>query len=380
LVLPSELLHAKYAGPVRDFIRSRFSRVSIVTFEERPFPGVLTDIVLLLAEGDGPSPNLRTIPVRSATDLASLPALDVAAGWNFEMSSEKWSAALLPADGLRAYRTLVSEGPFNGLSEWGKPYLGAVSGNNRYFGLSAAEVSRLELPASDVLRVVPPGSRHLRGLEFSEAAYESAMQNGEKVFLFRPQTPMSDAATAYIDDGERAGVSTAYKCRVRSPWYQVPLVQAPDVFLTYMSHKAPRLVTNSAGVHILNSVHGVQLRSHVKAIGRELLPVAALNTATLLGAELVGRSYGGGVLKLEPREADDLPLPSQAILEAARDELLDLVPRLARPLRSGDIEAASKVVDEVLLVRTMQFSRGDVRSLRKALTSMRDRRATRARK
>ncbi len=35
----------------------------------------------------------------------------------------------------------------------------------------------------------------------------------------------------------------------------------------------------------------------------ELLPLAFLNSATLFSAEMVGRSYGGGVLKLEPKEA-----------------------------------------------------------------------------
>jgi hypothetical protein len=55
--------------------------------------------------------------------------------------------------------------------------------------------------------------------------------------------------------------------------------------------------------------------------GQDLLPLGSLTSLTLVGAETVGRAYGGGMLKLEPREADRLPVPSPAVLTAAKDRL-----------------------------------------------------------
>ena len=95
--------------------------------------------------------------------------------------------------------------------------------------------------------------------------------------------------------------SKAYKCRVRAPWWKVPRVAVPDAFLTYMNHDTPRIVTNRAGVACLNSIHGVTFADAHRQLAMDLLPMAALNTVTLLGSELVGRSYGGGVLKIEPK-------------------------------------------------------------------------------
>jgi hypothetical protein len=145
-----------------------------------------------------------------------------------------------------------------------------------------------------------------------------------------------------------------------------------------MNHDAPRLVSNEAAVGHLNSVHGVNLRSAHRKLGKRLLPVATLNSATQLGAELVGRAYGGGLLKIEPKEADLLPVPSPASLEEAADELRALSPQVAQKLRGGDLDAAVQMVDDVLLVRHLGVKRVHVRALREAREALFVRRATRA--
>ena len=65
-----------------------------------------------------------------------------------------------------------------------------------------------------------------------------------------------------------------------------------------------------------------------------------MNTVTLLGSEIVGRAYGGGLLKHEPREADLLPVPSMATLAAAHDELQLLKPQLAVIMRQNNLSRA----------------------------------------
>ena len=50
LVLPGELLTVNYAAAVRRFLMERFGGVRLVVFTERVFPGVLEEVVLLLAE------------------------------------------------------------------------------------------------------------------------------------------------------------------------------------------------------------------------------------------------------------------------------------------------------------------------------------------
>jgi hypothetical protein len=50
----------------------------------------------------------------------------------------------------------------------------------------------------------------------------------------------------YLETDAGRVARTAYKCRVRDPWYVVPDVQVPDFFLTYMAGLEPALLRNDA--------------------------------------------------------------------------------------------------------------------------------------
>lgn len=377
LVLPAALLTVNYAGPVRTFLTRRFGRVRLILFEELVFPGVLEEVVLLLAEGVGPAPGLEIVRARDARDLSgpsARPAVTVVLG----EKQDKWTSALLDGDTVDAYREANEGLRFVTLGDWGHIELGIVSGNNKYFALTRHDVAALGLQPSDLLRVSPAGSRHLRGVELSSRFLETMTSEGRATYMFYPKGEPSEAAWAYIRSGEARGIDQAYKCRNRSPWWRVPLVRAPDLIFTYMNGDAPRLIANTAGAHVFNSVHAMHLDPKVRDLGMELLPVAALNSLTLLGGELVGRSYGGGILKLEPREARRLPLPSPESLVTAED-LRAVVPQIGVALRKGDIDRAVELVDDALLIRHLGLPRPAARRLRMAWRDLRERRATRGR-
>jgi hypothetical protein len=376
LVVPAELLSVNYAAGVRRFLMESFTRVDLVLFTERVFPGVLEEVVLLLADGfkQGPTDHASVYQARNAAELATLAA---GRSWRPDRPEDKWTPSLLSSEALGAYAGLHAGDGFTVLETWGDTTLGMVTGNNRYFALSPERVRELKLQPSDLIRLSPPGSKHLRGLAFTDSALQELGATGASTWLFRPNGDPSDAAAAYIDAGKLAGVHTAYKCRVRTPWWRVPLVRPADLLLTYMNADTPRLTTNRAQAHHLNSVHGVYLNSGLKQLGKDLLPLGSLTSMTLVGAETVGRAYGGGMLKLEPREADRLPVPAPAVLTAAKERLSNIRPQVSRLLRSSKLTEAAKLVDEVLLVGELGLARSDVRALRDAHSELTARRVAR---
>lgn len=217
LVLPAELLSVNYAAAVRRFLMASFAKVDLILFEERVFPGVLEEVVLLQAEGfrKGPTDHCRIRQVRDSSALGDLEERPRV--WRPSSPDSKWTGSMLSTDALAAYSAALSTAGATVLETWGDTTLGMVTGNNRYFALPPSRAAQLGLTANDVLRLSPPGSRHLRQLQFDASSRSTMGSDGAATLLFRPKGQPSQAAAAYIAAGEAAGVDRAYKCRVRTP-------------------------------------------------------------------------------------------------------------------------------------------------------------------
>ncbi|TDW26908.1 Eco57I restriction-modification methylase domain-containing protein [Cryobacterium psychrophilum] len=380
LVLPAELLSVNYAAPVRQFLFDHFRSLEIVLFEEQIFPEAEADVVLLLADGYNQGPTDHAT-IRQAKNAAGLAELELGMQWAPVDPAGKWTGAGLvsPAATMPLAR-LTAENFFTDLESWGDTTLGMVTGNNRYFALSAARIKELGIHRNELLRLSPPGSSHLRGLVLSDDMLTRLAREGKATRLFYPAAQPSAEAQAYIDAGHAAGVDQAYKCQVRKTWYRVPLVAPADLLLTCMNADTPRLTTNLAGVRHLNSIHGVYLNDDVRELGWELLPLASLNSITLLNAEMVGRAYGGGILKLEPKEADRWMMPSPELVSSRADALRAIRDKVARKLQGGQLLDAVELVDHALLLDAGHLTTEEINHVRVAHTELTRRRTTRGKR
>jgi len=371
LVLPAELLSSNYAQEVRDFLLRRFARVSVVLFGRQVFPEAQTEALLLLAEGSGGTDRVHFAEI---DDAASLSAVSFDEGIP-TVQGQRWTAALVSHHAQESLGQLVQGGGLQGLESWGRLSLGMVTGNNRYFTLSPHEAKGIGLAPADVLPISPAGSGHLRALELSPAEHRSLGSAGLKTLLFRPDEP-SLAARRYIAQGEALGVHQAYKCRVREPWWCVPLNEVPDLFFTYMNAATPQLAVNSAAVRNLNSVHGVYLAEGLRGFALELA-LASLNSATALSAEIHGRAYGGGILKMEPREAARLLVPSPTIVSAAAPSLRELADEARELLLDGRLDDVRQRVDALLLRHGLRLTSEELAEIRSGHAALSGRRKAR---
>jgi adenine-specific DNA-methyltransferase len=373
MVLPAELLTVNYAEPVRRWLLRRFENVNLVLFEDLQFDEVLEKVVLLVAEGEGPAPGAFSLHyLQDADELRNLGPFD---GISVPTKDEgKWTDLFLPTRQRNLFRAVENE-YFTELSTYGRPELGTVTGANDFFAIN--EKTRLEygLEERQLIKISPPGTRHLRGMSFKASDWQELLEGGERVWLLCPEVDdHSPALARYVSDGESREIHTAYKCRIRDIWWRPSAVPAPDLFFTYMSHRYPRLVANSAGTTFLNSMHGIRINPGFRRLPKLALPLLVLNSVTMIGAEVNGRSYGGGILKMEPGEAASLPVPSQEHLLKAWELLKDEAQKLDVRLRGGIWTNVVKRVDEVLLHEVLELDRDNVVALAEAAASLRRRR------
>lgn len=371
-VLPAELLHAQYARPLLNHLIQSFHQVTLVFFQERVFPGALEEILLLFADGygEGPAQGIGVVECRNLEDL-HLARVD--GRGNGYLVPDIALLRLLPEPVQTLYQGLSLHERVSRLGGLAEVDIGAVTGANAFFIRAQSEIEKRRF-APELFQTIVGRAADAAGARLSNDDIRSLVQRGRRTELFVANGNATEAqmatVTALIREGELLGVPSRYKCRVRSPWWSVPLPKrgAPDAFLTYMNDAHPRLVSNEARAISTNTIHNVSVREDVSPAA---LTVAFYNSLTLLSAELVGRSYGGGMLKLEPTEAERILVPQ---FEPTINRHLPEVDRL---LRAGETQRVLDLVDPIVLT-PIGLRDSDIAHLRSARLKLLTRRRARS--
>ena len=134
-----------------------------------------------------------------------------------------------------------------------------------------------------------------------------------------------------------------------------------------MCDHGPRLTLNPANTTSTNTIHRVYFHDNVDDIRRKAIAISILTTVTQLSAELIGRSYGSGVLKLEPNEARriDIVLPDVLDVERVGKIFIDV----DKLLREGKTKEARLLADELFV--TPLLSRSQIVAMEATLVRLR---------
>ncbi|SPM28545.1 class I SAM-dependent methyltransferase [Mycobacterium terramassiliense] len=366
LVLPAELPQVGYAAQLREYLLGRFREITLVTFERLVFDGILQEVVLFCGVvGAGPA-RMRTVHL---TDAGALAGADLDAEWAPALlhEKEKWTKYFLDPAAIRLLRTLKGSPAMTRLGSLAGVDVGIVTGRNSFFTFTDADADALGLRPHCVPLV--SRSAQLSGLVYDTDCRASDVAAGQRTWLLNaPPEPTGAALLAHVRAGEAAGVHNGYKCSIRKPWWTTPSLWVPDLFLLRQIHRAPRLTVNGAAATSTDTVHRVRV-----APGVDPTALAAVfhNSVTFAFAEILGRSYGGGILELEPKEAEQLPIPAPARAGAELACDVDLL------LKAGEVDKALDLVDRRVLIDGLGLSPEVVAGCRAAWVSLRDRRTRR---
>lgn len=309
-VVPAEIGHAPYSAPLLDFLARNFATVHVIAIREKLFPALSEDCWLLYADGFG----ARTSEFRFSA-LPRFAPLDLPPPRFQTVSLREWRHSwncrlrsyLLPAAAREFYRGTARDPGTRCFGEVASIGIGYVTGANDFFHLRPSLAERLEIPPSMLAPTVRNG-RALTSRTLTHAMIEHWRRKDDPVLLLRIQKSdhLPVSVRNYLDTDAGYTARSAYKCRSREPWYCVPDVRTPDFFLSCMSGREPTLVHNEARCTCTNSVHGVRLRNGAAA---RTIIASWESRLVMLSCEIEGHPLGGGMLKLEPREASRILLP-----------------------------------------------------------------------
>lgn len=344
-VLPGSFLEADYATSLRENVVASFEEVIAIQLTERIFLSVGAEerTVVLLCSGFGGSPKgIQISHCTSADQLDSAIATlsQVNPSLDKSIDLQQLHATL---DETSTYDTLSSSPDSVSLGELCKVLIGTVTGANRFFIMSP---SRAKLNHLDERNLKPILSKfaHIQGAQINKVDIEDWQSQDKPYLLFHlPDKRMSHAATNYVatyPENERLQNSTF---RRRKDWLRADDGRIPDAFFSYMMHDGPRMVLNNAAINATNSIHRVFFNPSVSQQARKQVVISLCSTFSQLSAEHVGRSYGSGVLKIEPSEANRirLILPKDKTIEQS-DAAFSQIDAY---FRKGDYEGAQQVAN-----------------------------------
>ena len=370
-VLPMSLLTTDYADTVRAVLFQGFGRTRVIIMDQRLFEGAEERSVVVLA--DGWSTTNEGVSVERAQDAQALSAVisEVPAKWNGRAllnDRNAWRRELVAEDALQLMEQVRAKPQVHSLGDIADISLGVVTGANGYFVRPSSHMRESNALPRQRHRILS-GARSVGGLVADRQTFEVLRRKGEpcELLLLRDGDGRT-GVRGYLQSTAAKRAKTAYKCRAREPWFVLGPQVPPSAFLTPLSGPYPRLILNGWRLDCTNTLYRVNWKPPMTTTQAQLVALSVVSSLGSLSAELAGRVYAGGALKLEPRDARKV---SVVVSDTPIEKMDGCFTQVSGLLSMGDWVQAQAVADEFVLRNVLLMDRPLVRQLQAATMALR---------
>jgi hypothetical protein len=377
-VLPGSFLHADYSSTIIDAVTENFDRAVALQLGERIFrdEGAKEHSVILLADGwkpESPCEDLRVGYVPSLDDLKQTIQDWESGDWKGNDYNSRIGLAFMAPGVANAVRTVEDECKvrrFGDVVENVK--IGIVTGDNRFFVINRSDAHEHKLEDRD-WKYIFAKSKTSNGISVTQQDFEDAYQSDERCLLVDGGEGGSRYLRRYFEQKSDDEIESNVTFGKREDWRLPDDGNVPDAFFTYMQSLGPRLILNKAGVNSTNTIHRVYFGNEIDGIERKALAVSLLSTFSRLSAEVEGRTYGSGVLKLEIGETRQLQFVLTSDVEEEVTE--EAYRAVDSHLRNEKLDEAEKRANEFVFRDIPQRKRTEIiQALKTGLQNARNRR------
>lgn len=346
-VIPAELLQIAYAEDLRFFLSNQFNKMTIVTFKKLVFPEIEQEVVVFIGEKGGENKGIRIIETDNLDTFEKLELNDE--GYQEVLHiKEKWTKYFTTPEEIKLLQNIKKDNRFSKFSEFGTINVGVTTGHNDYFSIDQTICKKYELSAATIPLI--GRSSHAHGIFFTESDWNKNVNENKKakliVFPGKDLNELEPLHRKYIEFGEEMKVNKGYKCSIRERWYVVPSIWIPTAFFLRRNNLYPKFVLNKCNAISTDTMHRMKINA---GIDEEILLLSYYNSVSFAFTEICGRSYGGGVLEILPREMGNIMLP--IIKSLSNDKKKDLLHKIDLIVRNNEnIEKALDLVDNEILI------------------------------
>ncbi len=342
-VVPAELLQVSYAQQLREFLAHFYNKINIISFEKLVFPDIQQEVVLLLCERNGSSSHLiEHLELRDASELEKLDVNRLKSPTKkIDFKSSKWTYYFLEQEEIDFLENITVKRKIPTIGNYANVEVGITTGANNYFTVPYSTVAFYRL--EEFAKPMVGRSVQVNSVVFTKDDWIKNQQTEAKanllVFPSKEKLNGHTGVKDYLNYGESIGINKGYKTGIRDDWFVIPSIKLSDALFIRRNNLYPRLILNEANAYTTDTMHRVFMK---KDTDKNAFIASFYNSLSLAFSEIVGRSYGGGVLELMPSEAEKILLPYQT-------DNADLLATIDKMMRD------KKSIDEILKITNKQI-------------------------
>lgn len=317
-ILPADTCEGKFAPHLWHWITNHYTLDAVVTFDPlaSPFPKIDTNPLIVFIRKEAPTENfLWAICHKAQTD-----ALKVWVHSGF---------SLVPPMGLTVTQRQLAEGLKTGFSrpcpkgaesshflgDFAKIVRGVATGANQFFFMTEEQVKETDIPTIYFTRAIGR-TRDVPTDEITQKTLDVLDAKGRPTYLLTLNGEefegYPESLKAYLKIGETLGLPDKPLISQRKPWFKTEFRLPPPFLFAYLGRRNTRFIRNTARIIPLTGFLCVYPKSTHRD-DHERLWAILQHPDTLANLALIGKSYGGGAVKVEPRALEKLPLPEHLI-------------------------------------------------------------------
>lgn len=321
-IVPADTCEGVFAEKLWSWIGTNYCIEKVITFESEatPFPNIDTNAIIFFISKNPKQPTLEWIRVKKESDQL----LNYLQHKNFEYSDLE----VIIRDTAEALLTGFSRRPTEKnqykyrLSDFAKVIRGIASGANDYFFITKQKAEKLEIPRK-YFKSALGRTRDVEGNIITANDLEKLEEKGRPTLLLSLENQRKEdlpkTLRNYIEAGEKNNLHHNALISTRNPWYKMEKRESPKFLFAYLGRRNARFIMNQANVIPLTGFLCVYPLSDDEKYIAKLWQILN-NPKTISNLKLVGKSYGSGAVKVEPKSLANLPIPEEIV------EQLDIKP------------------------------------------------------